>query len=326
MYNVIIKCLFKLKLLYDKYMKNKLMLIIVSLLLSTSSTFGVLSFIHDEAKKEIDANFHLNGSENVVIDYGYTYKDEGYTINIDDKIPNVIVENNINLEKVGNYTITYTVNYRSYKKTLTRNVKIVDNEAPMLEVDSKDDVYLEVNKEFITPKYTVTDNYDKNLEATIENNVNSSKVGDYKVKYTVFDSSNNKSEKIINVHVKNKKDLNYIVVSISKQKLEYYENGELSLTTPVTTGRHNATPKGNFKVLKKVKNATLKGANYSSFVKYWMAFKGNSFGIHDASWRRNFGNMNYYNNGSHGCINVPLKAVEKLFNKVEVGTPVYVKD
>ena len=309
-------------------MKNKLAITTLSLLFGTSSIFSVLGFMHDEVRKNVDANFKLNGSNNVVIDYGYAYKDEGYTIDIDGKTPNVEVENNINLDKIGDYTINYTVNYRGYKKTLTRNVSIVDYESPELVIDSKDDINVVLNSKFENPKYTVTDNYDKDLndKVNVLSNVNTSKVGDYKVKYTVKDSSNNETSKEINVHVKNKKDLYYIVVSISKQELYYYENGEVALTTKVTTGRHNATPKGNFKILKKVRNATLKGANYSSFVKYWMAFKGNSFGIHDASWRSNFGNMNYYNNGSHGCINVPTSAVKKLYEKVEVGTPVYVKD
>lgn len=309
-------------------MKNKLIVTTLSILFGTSTLAGALGFTHDEIRKNVDANFKLNGSEHVVIDYGYTYKDEGYTANVGDKTPKVEVQNNIDLDKIGDYTITYTLNYKTYKKTLTRYVSIVDKEAPVLEIDSKDDVYLELNKKFELPKYTAVDNYDKDItnNVIVNNTVNNTKVGDYKITYTISDSSNNKAEKAINVHVKKKKDLYYIVVSIKKQKLTYYANGEVALETPVTTGKHNKTPKGNFKILNKVKNATLKGDGYSSFVKYWTAFKGNSYGIHDASWRHNFGNMNYYNNGSHGCINVPLKAVKKLFEMVEVGTPVYVKD
>lgn len=309
-------------------MKNKLIVTTLSILFGTSTLAGALGFTHDEIRKNVDANFKLNGSEHVVIDYGYTYKDEGYIANVGDKTPNIEVQNNINLDKIGDYTITYTLNYKTYKKTLTRYISIVDKEVPVLEIDSKDDIYLELNKKFELPKYSAIDNYDKDItnNVTINNTVNNSKVGDYKVTYTISDSSNNKAEKAINVHVKKKKDLYYIVVSIKKQKLTYYANGEVALETPVTTGKHDKTPKGNFKILNKVRNATLKGAGYSSFVKYWMAFRSGGYGIHDASWRHNFGNMNYYNNGSHGCINVPLKAVKKLFEMVEVGTPVYVKD
>ena len=84
-------------------------------------------------------------------------------------------------------------------------------------------------------------------------------------------------------------------------------------------------PTGNFRVLNKARSVTLKGPDYESFVNYWIAFKGSSYGLHDASWRSNFGNKNYNVNGSHGCVNVPTSAMKKLYNMVEIGTPVYIK-
>ena len=68
----------------------------------------------------------------------------------------------------------------------------------------------------------------------------------------------------------------------------------------------------------------LKGKDYESFVSYWIAFKGNSYGLHDASWRSRFGGNIYTYNGSHGCVNMPRSEVSKLYNMVEIGTPVYV--
>ena len=304
------------------------MLITLSILFGTTSVMGAVGFSHDKIREEIDKGFTLNGNEKVTIEYGDEYVDEGYTLSIDNENSKVTVINNIDLSKIGTYTIKYLINYKGYKKTLTREVTIVDKEAPVIKLDCENEVNFVLNSKFEYCNYEITDNYDKNLNKKIEivSNVNTKKVGDYKVTYSVNDSANNRTTEEVIVHVKEKKDLYYIVVSISKQKLEYYENGKLVLETPVTTGKKNKTPTGNFKVLKKVKNATLKGANYSSFVRYWMAFKGNSYGIHDASWRHNFGNMNYYNNGSHGCINVPLKAVKELYEMVEVGTPVYVNN
>ena len=60
-----------------------------------------------------------------------------------------------------------------------------------------------------------------------------------------------------------------------------------------------------------------------SFVKYWMKV-WNGIGIHDASWRSQFGGKIYLTNGSHGCINTPLDNVIKLYNRVEIGTPVVI--
>ena len=56
-----------------------------------------------------------------------------------------------------------------------------------------------------------------------------------------------------------------------------------------------------------------------------MAYSGNSYGIHDASWRNKFGGTIYKSNGSHGCVNVPTDVAAKLYQRIEVGTPVYIK-
>ena len=47
-------------------------------------------------------------------------------------------------------------------------------------------------------------------------------------------------------------------------------------------------------------------------------------GIHDASWRSQFGGKIYLTSGSHGCINTPLDNVIKLYNRVKIGTPVVI--
>ena len=52
-----------------------------------------------------------------------------------------------------------------------------------------------------------------------------------------------------------------------------------------------------------------------------MAVDGH-IGIHDASWRKEFGREIYLTDGSHGCINTPLEKVRELYDMVEIGTPV----
>ena len=86
----------------------------------------------------------------------------------------------------------------------------------------------------------------------------------------------------------------------------------------------NETDKFTFKVLNKARSLTLKGPDYESFVNYWIAFKGSSYGLHDASWRSSFGGTIYKYNGSHGCVNMPYYKVQALYNMVEIGTPVYI--
>ncbi len=116
----------------------------------------------------------------------------------------------------------------------------------------------------------------------------------------------------------------YIEVDMSEQMLYYYTDGVLYLKTDVVTGATNrgrGTPEKVCYVYGKQRNRTLRGADYAAFVNYWMPVYGN-IGIHDAKWRKEFGGDIYKNGGSHGCINLPKEAAEKIYDKVEVGTPV----
>ena len=116
----------------------------------------------------------------------------------------------------------------------------------------------------------------------------------------------------------------YVEICIEDQKMLYFENGELYLETDVVTGnggRH--TKRGVAFIHNKARNATLVGDDYVSFVKYWMKV-WNGIGIHDASWRNKYGGQIYLTNGSHGCINTPLENVIKLYERIEIGTPVVI--
>ncbi len=124
------------------------------------------------------------------------------------------------------------------------------------------------------------------------------------------------------VGLKGKDDIGdtYVEVDIGQQKMFYYREGELYLETDVVTGKNNATREEVCYVYSKQKNRILKGPGYASPVKYWMPVSG-GIGIHDASWRNQYGGDIYIKNGSHGCINTPLEVVEKMYEVMEVGTP-----
>ncbi len=116
----------------------------------------------------------------------------------------------------------------------------------------------------------------------------------------------------------------YIEIDMGNQMMYYYKGGRLKLETPIVTGnmkRNWDTPSTVCYVYYKQRNRVLRGANYATPVKYWMAVHGN-IGIHDASWRKEFGGDIYLTDGSHGCINTPMEKVKELYDMVEVGTPV----
>lgn len=116
----------------------------------------------------------------------------------------------------------------------------------------------------------------------------------------------------------------YIEIDYTAQHLWYYRDGELVGDTDVVTGninKNNGSPDGLFKIAYKEKDATLVGEDYESKVAYFMPFAYN-VGIHDASWRSEFGGNIFRSSGSHGCINAPASVAEALYDMVEVGTPV----
>ena len=116
----------------------------------------------------------------------------------------------------------------------------------------------------------------------------------------------------------------YVEVDIGRQKIFYFENGELQLSSDCVTGnvaRRHGTPDGVYSLSYKAKNATLKGQDYEAKVNYWMPFN-RGIGFHDALWRNRFGGSIYRNAGSHGCINLPFSSAQDLFQKVYQGIPV----
>lgn len=122
----------------------------------------------------------------------------------------------------------------------------------------------------------------------------------------------------------------YIEINLSSQQLWAYQNGQVVYSSPITsggTGNGFPTVTGQFAIYAKERNRYLNGApygyNYNVFVQYWMPFYL-GFGLHDASWRNNFGGQDYYWDGSHGCVNMPLAAAAFIYDWAPIGTPVWV--
>ena len=117
----------------------------------------------------------------------------------------------------------------------------------------------------------------------------------------------------------------FIEVSLDEQYLWYYVDGQVFVETPITSGSyaHGGTDPRVVYVYTKIPNKWLTGPTWHSFVKYWVAIQG-AIGIHDASWRSVYGGDEYKYRGSHGCINTPEEAMKKIYDNVEIGTPVIV--
>lgn len=117
----------------------------------------------------------------------------------------------------------------------------------------------------------------------------------------------------------------YVEIDLTNQHLYLYKDGVLSheanFVSGLMTDSECITPQGVFRITYKTTNATLRGGDYAEFVHYWMPFHGN-YGMHDATWRTEFGGTIYLTDGSHGCINLPLGDAEIIYNYMYDGYPV----
>ena len=125
----------------------------------------------------------------------------------------------------------------------------------------------------------------------------------------------------------------YIEIDLTRQHMWFYKNGDLLLDTDVVTGdtsKNVETPVGFMKVWsrengKNLKGLTPAGYDYVTHVDYWMPINWTGVGIHDANWRHGqFGGNIYKTQGSYGCINTPFEKVKKIYENVEINTPVVI--
>ena len=116
-------------------------------------------------------------------------------------------------------------------------------------------------------------------------------------------------------------DGHYVEVDLDSQHLWLYKDGRCIFDTDLVSGnaslKHN-TPNGVFTIYSRTRSIDLVGADYRSFVNYWMPFY-RAYGLHDATWREEFGGDIYLDDGSHGCVNLPLESASVVFKNSSSG-------
>ncbi|MBR7088573.1 MAG: L,D-transpeptidase family protein [Mogibacterium sp.] len=241
--------------------------------------------------------------------------------------------NDIGMVKPGDHKLTIRYcgrQYRQYSFTVFDRVPPEFTKAKGLYTFEG----LPLDEKLVDKMFAAEDN-SGDVEITLDKpKIDFYKAGKYVVKATAKDSSGNTAtaEATVNVQKPEYGAVGtYVFVSIAKQHLTYFVDSKPVMDCPVVTGNvhGHSTPKGTFRLNYKARNIILKGSEdngdpYESFVNYWMAFIGSSYGLHDTSWRNTFGGDIYINGGSHGCVNMPKASAAKLYGMIEPGTPVLV--
>lgn len=133
-----------------------------------------------------------------------------------------------------------------------------------------------------------------------------------------------------------------IIVSLSRQRLYAYQGGHRVFSTSVTTGRPGlGTPAGTFSIFAKYSPTTFyspfprRSANWypPTHINYALEWKGGYF-LHDSWWHTAYGPgttgwhrdpVYGWQQGSHGCISMPLGAASWLYHWASIGTVVRIR-
>lgn len=135
-------------------------------------------------------NFSLKGSSTILLNIGDTWNDPLYSINGN---KNIIVTDNINYQKEGEYQVNYTLKVGILKKSLARKVYILNNNKTtnfIFNLKGDNPYYLMINHPYVENGYDAYDVNDGYLNKNVieQNNINNAIEGKYNIKYQVKNS------------------------------------------------------------------------------------------------------------------------------------------
>ena len=172
----------------------------------------------------------LNGSDTVTIQAGDTFTDPGATAVLGKKniTSQIKVDSDLDPEKAGTYTVTYTVSRFKTDYSVSRSVVVADTVAPEIALVGEKRMEIEQGDTFTDPGATATDNVDGDITSQIKvkGSVDAEIAGDYILKYVVKDSSGNKAAVKRKVTVKYKEGEGSAVIYLT------FDDGPSSEVTP----------------------------------------------------------------------------------------------
>lgn len=141
-------------------------------------------------------NIKLIGKDEIILNYGEKYSESGFKGSFFGKNISKDIKTSDNIKKtIGEYEVKYTYRWLFYKKIVKRKVIVKDVTGPKIELTGNNPYSVEINTKYEEPGYKATDNLDGDVTKKVkaEDNIDITKLGEYKVTYTVKDKSGNKT-------------------------------------------------------------------------------------------------------------------------------------
>ncbi len=220
----------------------------------------------------------LKGDKVYNLSYSAEYEEPGFTVE-DNSSENLAEKVKISKEEINEteYDIIYSVEDSSGNMAVERRkVLVIDDIAPVISLNGNANMRIPINSTYKEKGATAIDEKDGDLSDKIEisGNVNTSKAGEYKIKYTISDKSGNRAEKTRKVIVY-KESINSSSDGTGVIYLTFDDGPSSSITPKILDILKEKNVKATFFVL-----------NYSSSLEYLIKREyneGHSIGIHGYS-------------------------------------------
>jgi hypothetical protein len=164
-------------------MKAKLLFILLTLLLVLT---GCGEVDPDQIRFELNPGIDTVEVNGLFEDAGVKASYYGLPIHVE------ITENTVDIRTIGQYQITYQINYRGVIKTLVRVVFVVDETAPTGILNPGIDTII-IGGSWTDASITPSDNSGDIVTVTTTGYVNTNFAGNYMITYTLTDTSGNQS-------------------------------------------------------------------------------------------------------------------------------------
>lgn len=141
--------------------------------------------------------FYLNGNSTYIVKVNSKYNDLGFVAKAFNKDLQSLVNitGNVDTTKIGEYLISYNLNFLGKNYYLDRKINVVDNQEPDIILNGDKEINIYIGDEYEELGASAFDNYDGDItnNIVISGTFDNNKIGEYILTYTVSDSSKNVS-------------------------------------------------------------------------------------------------------------------------------------
>lgn len=137
-------------------------------------------------------NVDFKGKQHVSIEVNTEYVDTGLNITYRGENVKYKESNNLDTSKVGNYEYVYEYELNDKVYSKKRYISVIDTTKPEIVLNGESEVIIDFSHEYNDDGFSASDSYDGELtDKVVTEIIKEDNSQDYKIKYSVKDSSNN---------------------------------------------------------------------------------------------------------------------------------------